>query len=541
VLNVSKVANRDRRRRTHNELDISMLNSHDIPSIEVVLIHPTDKIIKPIIGNKVIEQIPQTTFNKNKLQFPAWRNEKIKEIFRSDNIQLVESYLYNLYSLMEQNFSKNDEDNLLNLLNYFETIIQDKEIANNIINTSFTNLFINILQKIRNDNIKIRVCSIIAYLIRYSTVIETPLDKLGLTKLLDNMVRDKNVELAKRAIATLGEYLFFVTTQAEGDDENTTWRISDESLNTLLYAIEHKDETIKFYSIKAIENIAALTQIAKLYFTRNESFFEKIFDVFEKAKYQELRISAIYTIAHLIRLEPKILTYLLDRKNLTELKKCMEDELPKIQQALLNCILYGIMNDNKLLLKNEFFTPFATYLISMIEMSNNILRIKIILIFAIIFEDAYTISKFGEKLFNIIQKVKKDNNTELHLIIKIFEHTMMNKIKAITRNFVSSKLFNKSSSYNTNNPYGLYDDLSNFLNAFSIIGGYPKLLPSLYSQDVMECFVKIIETQDNYDENVIKKVFDILKNFSENRVAVVEINEFVIKKMFIPILKSCLT
>jgi hypothetical protein len=515
-----------------------MLNSHDLPSLELVLIHPTDKIIKPIIGNKLIELLPQTTFNKNKLQFPAWKNEKLKEIFKSENLQLVEGYLYNLYSLMEQYFSKNDEENLLNLLNYFETIIQDKEIANNIINTSFTSLFINILCKTKNDNIKIRVCSIIAYLVRYSTVIENPLDKWGLTKQLDIFVRDKNVELAKRAIATLGEYLFFVTTQAEGEEESNVWKISDESLNTLLYAIDSKDETVRFYAIKAIENITALTQIAKIYFTRNEKFLEKILDVFNKIKNQDLRMSSIYTISHLVRLEPKLLIALLDRMTLSELKKSIEDETPKVQQALLNCIIYGIARDNQILLKNEFFVPFASFLISLIDMSNNVIRIKVILLFALTFEDAYIISKFGERLFTIVQRLKKDNNTELHLIIKVFENALVNKIKVITKNFNSSKLFNKSSTYNTNNPYGLYEDLTNYLNAFSIISTYPKLLTSLYTQDVMECFVKIIENQDNYDENVLKKVFEILKNFSANHTAVVEINEYVIKRMFIPIVKS---
>lgn len=188
----------------------------DLEEVELdsLLLHNTDKIIKPIIGNKIIEIIQPTTFNKTKLPFAIWKTDKIKELISQNNLKPVENYLLGVYSFMENYYYSNgNEENLLNILNYFETIIQDKEIANKIINTSFITLLILILKNLNSSktgfSIKIRICTIIAYLIRYSTMIETPLDELELCSILEKFIdKGEDIELSKRAIATLGEYLF---------------------------------------------------------------------------------------------------------------------------------------------------------------------------------------------------------------------------------------------------------------------------------------------------------------------------------------------
>lgn len=182
------------------------------------MIHPTDKIIKPIIGNKIIESTTVTTFDRTKLQFTAYKIDKIKELYQT-NIKNLEQFLKTIYAHLSY-YATNENDILLNLLNYFETIIQDKEIANNIINSSFVTILVNILKNSKNVSFKIRVCSIIGFLIRYSTVIDSPLDEIDLCRILDVCVRDKNEKLGKKAVATLGEYLFFVATQAEGEEES---------------------------------------------------------------------------------------------------------------------------------------------------------------------------------------------------------------------------------------------------------------------------------------------------------------------------------
>jgi len=343
---------RDKRREVQTspiDVDKSVINPQ-LPSLESVMLHPSDKIIKPIIGNKAIEILIPTTFNKNKLPFQSWRIDKIKELCKSNNMKLMENYLLVIYSLMEQYFSRGsgskdsgDEENLLNVLNYFETIIQDKEIANNIINTSFISLLISILKSTKSEVVKIRICCIIAFLIRYSTVIETPLETFGLCKILEGCIQSKNLELARKATATIGEYLFFVATQAEGEEESTiSWTITEDNANTLLWAIEYsRDDVVKFYATKAIENITALTMISKKYFASNDSFITKLIESYGYTKNNELKTSIIYTISHLIRLEPRLYRIFIEKKGLIEIKKNLEEETSKNQQAIINCIFWS--------------------------------------------------------------------------------------------------------------------------------------------------------------------------------------------------------
>jgi predicted ATPase len=91
-----------------------------------------------------------------------------------------------------------------------------------------------------------------------------------------------------------------------------------------LYVIEFSKDEIKFY-VKAIKNITALIQVAKLYFSRDDSFLVKILEVFigQNAK---LKMSAIYSISYLIRLQPSLVTSFLQMKSLQEIQWNLELE-----------------------------------------------------------------------------------------------------------------------------------------------------------------------------------------------------------------------
>ena len=102
-----------------------------------------------------------------------------------------EKYLKQMYLTFVDFTQKQKYDELLNLLNYFETIILSKEISNSIINTSFIKLFIDFLD-INNDKIRIRSCSIIASLIRYATNMEKSLDQYNLQESLISFISENN-------------------------------------------------------------------------------------------------------------------------------------------------------------------------------------------------------------------------------------------------------------------------------------------------------------------------------------------------------------
>ena len=65
------------------------------------------------------------------------------------DLKQVESYLYNIYNSLETYANKNEYENLVNLLKYFESLVFDRELANNLINTSFINQLIQFLKKVQ--------------------------------------------------------------------------------------------------------------------------------------------------------------------------------------------------------------------------------------------------------------------------------------------------------------------------------------------------------------------------------------------------------
>lgn len=584
VINVSTVLKREKRsnnkstknpnNRNHEEFNEKSIESIELEEgdIENLLLHNSDKIIKPIIGNKIIETLPQTTYNKIKIPLQIWKTEKIKEYLKSNNFKPVENYLLGIYSLMENYYYANgNEENLLNILNYFETIIQDKEIANKIINTSFITLLILILKNLNASKqvcylVKIRICTIIAYLIRYSTMIESPLDELGLTGILENLVQNgKTLEMAKRAIATLGEYLFFVATQAEGEEVVSNWVVSEDSLGTLLWALDpNRDEVIKFYAVKSIENISALTSVAEMYFA-NSNFISAVIEIYLISKLHELRISAIYTVSHLIRLNPKLFEVLISKISFKVFLAKFINEVPKIQQAMINCLIFGakqfgrqlmqdlttLINNNKLnnneidVIKKDEFGAVLSYLIENVESGSSTSKMKLVLLFNFFLTDLSSIVLLNDlKLFQTITKLKKDPHLELRQSIKFFENTVSEKMIEFTKLFKSTLNGYFSSISNQSNKkvdfLMILSTLVSCLKVFSIIGISSKLLFQMYVPEFLEKIIEILYCNELIQEEDIQvHLFTILINFSENKSLVEENSEFVINKMFIPILQCC--
>jgi len=60
--------------------------------------------------------------------------------------------------------------------------------------------------------IKIRVCSVVGLLIRHSTMIDNELAEIDIASQLIETLKDNNELVRRRAIAALGEYMFYAAT-----------------------------------------------------------------------------------------------------------------------------------------------------------------------------------------------------------------------------------------------------------------------------------------------------------------------------------------
>ena len=542
VLNVSKLMDKDKKKKVNesNDMTLSLANPEELPQIQYLMIHNSDKNIKPIIGNRVIEQKKYPIiYDENKIPIkPIYKMDKLKEFIREENHSEFEKFLKQLFFYLNDYKKKKKNDLFLNLLNYFETIILSKDISNNIINTSLIKFFIDCLE-INDDKIRIRSCSIIANLIRYSTNLNISLDKYNLTEILISFIADSNLSLNRKSMATLGEYLFFVSTQVEVELEyvrkggKPNWSISQESLKALLFALNHIDEKVRFYSLKTIENICTLTTVARNYFANNDDFISKIIDIINyPCENQEIRTSSINTVSHIIRLNPSLLKIFLDKMD--NINLVIENENPKNQQYIINCLLFGIEKDKKNIKLISKIKLFPT-LINLLDNSNNIIKGKTLLLISLLFNEINIIIKYGESIFNIVQQLRKEKKL-FYYHVKIFESFLKKYCDILIRyykNYLDE--YQKSNLNDNKNPNPNNSKLISLLKCFNVIAPYHKISYVLYNSQFLNLSLNLL-MNCNLNSEKAELIFELLKYFSENSISVEENCEFIINKIFKKIL-----
>ncbi len=121
----------------------------NIPPLEQLLTHTTDTAVKPITGNKEIEKPHENTVSKDSLPFKYLHPDEVcKDI---DNPQ-IETHLAEIYNHLAS--SSNGATEKLNILSYFETIIQNAVVANRLVNSPFMNLLVK-LCKVKNPTLRV--------------------------------------------------------------------------------------------------------------------------------------------------------------------------------------------------------------------------------------------------------------------------------------------------------------------------------------------------------------------------------------------------
>ena len=527
VINISKVFKRDR--RTYNDINAELIKSseEELPSIKNFVVHQSDRIIKPIIGNKSIEDTGLTSYYKSKLPFNPLKKEVLRDMMNNDKeLKNVEKYLYQIYSVLDQFANQNDFDNLINLLKYFETIVFDRELANNLINTSFIQQFISFLKNVNNEQVKTRCCCIIGYLVRYATIIEVPLDNYEFCDIICTVIKNANdnSDLIKKASATMGEYLFYVATQEE-TPENKEWSINKKYLNILLYCLEPpRSEIVKFYTIKTIENICILTKVSKTYFASNDDYLTRILNTYLTSNNPELKLSAISTISQLLRHNSSMIKTFLDKCPILTDKNIFIKESDSIKQYLINCLLNSLVENMTNL---QYIMPQCDLLIQMLvsylEKSNNVIKVKMIVLLGLFMVNQDIIIKYGEDIFIKMQKYRMDKNRELHFGIKFFEQLVCSNSPTFIKSFCSH--LNKDK----------INEIKKYCKLFDIIGLYHKISYTLFTKDFLDIIKNYIKKKlpdSSINDELIGNLLDVLIKFSENPFCV-ELNIDIILKGFL--------
>ena len=168
--------------------------------------HPTDSQVKPIVLNRRIEVVPEPHFDASALPFEPLT---IADMLAAPQAEL-EAFLTRVYRSVAHSSPINEK---VNTLAYFETLCCDTAAANVLINSSLMTLFVRMLRASKAPALRIRLTSAMGLLLRHATYITEELAASGVVTVLTECLRDKNERVRRRAMATLGELLFYIATQ----------------------------------------------------------------------------------------------------------------------------------------------------------------------------------------------------------------------------------------------------------------------------------------------------------------------------------------
>ena len=124
--------------------------------------------------------------------------------------QDLERFLTQIYRSVAHSSPINEK---VNTLAYFETLCTDTAAANVLINSSLMTLFVRMLRASKAPTLRMRLSSVMGLLLRHATYMSEELASSGVVTVLTECLKDKNERVRRRAMATLGELLFYIATQ----------------------------------------------------------------------------------------------------------------------------------------------------------------------------------------------------------------------------------------------------------------------------------------------------------------------------------------
>ena len=113
--------------------------------------HNSDTTVKPIIGNREIESSkPQEVeFRRESLPFDTWTAE---DFVANIETQKIDQHLSDIYSTLASSHTLNET---INVLLYFESLVQNTPVSNRLINTVFMHLLVRMLKNVQSPFLKV--------------------------------------------------------------------------------------------------------------------------------------------------------------------------------------------------------------------------------------------------------------------------------------------------------------------------------------------------------------------------------------------------
>lgn len=108
------------------------------------------------------------------------------------------------------------------------------------------------MKSYKQPSLRAKMCEILGLLIRHATSIDPDILKYGIVNGFLEALKDKSEKVRRKAMAALGELLFYGATQV--DESVSAWDLSINIIHTLLKVLKNntEDEIVRLYCCKSI-------------------------------------------------------------------------------------------------------------------------------------------------------------------------------------------------------------------------------------------------------------------------------------------------
>jgi serine/threonine-protein kinase ULK4 len=321
--------------------------------IDELMLHATDVAVKPLIGNPKIEKTVECKFDPKALPFRAFAVDEVLEMPKAE----LETFLSLIYKSISGDSTPITSAGGVtpptssatatlrektNALGYFESLCSNAGVANVVINSSLMTMLVRlcvgdsnpagnnaagtnttvaaaVTQAVAN---RAQLLHILGLLLRHATWIADELSDSGIVQTLAELLRDKSVKVRRKAVAALGELLFYIATHHEtlppGPARDRVWPVSKFAINMLLRGLRaDEDECVQHYVAKAIENIAAqAAECAVEWFSQTEVMYS-LLHIYNSSRSEHLRTTVASALSHLMRRNPALINSFLEKVRLS--------------------------------------------------------------------------------------------------------------------------------------------------------------------------------------------------------------------------------
>lgn len=314
-----------------------------VAAVDKLVFCEADMIVRPLVGNRKIERVPETRWEASMLPagFVPWDVAMLHAKLQGSGTTANSAFSNFINHINGTMLGPSSTQVKVNLLAYVESLCTDAAAANALINTVLTTTLVRIFGATKNSALRVRIASVLGLLIRHASFINGDLISSGVVDTLREGLKDSSDKVRRRVMATLGEFLFYLSTIHGTQEQHqiadsqhaqmaaSTW----SAVVRLLHPGE--DEFAQHYATKAIDNIATQLGVWPTHFA-SEDTAGALLQLLKTARNDGLRSTAGSALGRLLKFNPSLLPAVIKHGGLQVAREGLSHASVRIQIVCVN-------------------------------------------------------------------------------------------------------------------------------------------------------------------------------------------------------------